>query len=614
MVLGGSGSAGAATSGTGTTGLLRTVTLAASPSFPTGQTSAKPAGIQQPEVYTGGFTAEGQTNRSYSPRTLSPTGVPIVQPTAVNGSTGLRKSFQGLDAYEERYANNGNQFTFEPPDQGMCVGNGYVLEQVNGAVRAYKTSGTPASAVTDINTFYGYPAVINRTTGVYGPELTDPSCIYDRMTNRFYVVVLTLETNSKTGALTLVNHLDLAVSQTGNPLGRYDIYKLDVTDNGTNGSPKHTSCPCLGDYPHIGADKYGIYLTTNEYPFSGSGVYGNGFNGAQIYLFDKQALARGANSVRVAQFQNTFVQNGTTKIPGFTVWPANVPDGHFQTANNGTEYFLSSIAASEAMGTGTASAIAVWRVTNSASIATGSPSPRLSNSLLNSETYVVPPRSNQKPGPIPLGSYCAVVNCFGYGTSDGTEGPLDSNDTRMQQVYYANGRLYSALDTAVQVSGNLKAGIAWFVVNPDGTPSGATMVNQGYIGVTNNNVTYPATAVNAAGMGAMAFTLVGNSYYPSAGYALMNANGVTGTVNVAAAGAGPQDGFTEYLPLNGPGTQTRPRWGDYGAAQPVGSSIWLASEYIGQRCSFATFQHDPTCGGTRAPFANWGTRISQVTP
>jgi hypothetical protein len=40
----------------------------------------------------------------------------------------------------------------------------------------------------------------------------------------------------------------------------------------------------------------------------------------------------------------------------------------------------------------------------------------------------------------------------------------------------------------------------------------------------------------------------------------------------------------------------------------------MATEYIGQRCSFATFQNDLTCGNTRAPLINWGTRIASVTP
>lgn len=40
-------------------------------------------------------------------------------------------SFDGLSFRDQRLANGGNQFSVEPPDQGLCAGNGYVLESVN---------------------------------------------------------------------------------------------------------------------------------------------------------------------------------------------------------------------------------------------------------------------------------------------------------------------------------------------------------------------------------------------------------------------------------------------------------------------------------------------------
>ena len=53
--------------------------------------------------------------------------------------------FEGLNLYQQRYARGGNQFTVEPPDQGMCAGNGYVVEAVNDVFNAYNTSGKPAT-------------------------------------------------------------------------------------------------------------------------------------------------------------------------------------------------------------------------------------------------------------------------------------------------------------------------------------------------------------------------------------------------------------------------------------------------------------------------------------
>src|SRR5438128_5021909 len=147
--------------------------------------------------------------------------------------------FEGLNHYQQRFSRGGNQFSVEPPDQGMCAGNGYVVEAVNDVFNVF-SAATGASALPnntatnivagfprnvnhtiDLNSFYGYPPAINRTTGVRGPFVTDPSCLYDAATQRFFVVVLTLNTRPN-GSFTLVNHLDIAVSQTGNPTGLWN--------------------------------------------------------------------------------------------------------------------------------------------------------------------------------------------------------------------------------------------------------------------------------------------------------------------------------------------------------------------------------------------------------
>ncbi len=603
-------------------GLVRSVAKSASVSFPAAKAMGKASGLQTPELRP--RAAEEQVRAKERASAMMAPMVSSLQPptvasTPVHGSAGLDRSWLGLTGFDQRYANGGNQFSVVPPDQALCTGGGYSLEAVNDVLRVYRSSGAAASAVTDLNTFYHYAAQYNRTTGAEGPFVTDPVCAYDHGSNRFYLTVLTLEVNSSTGALTGSNHLDLAVSKTSDPTGSWDIYRLPVQDDGTQGTPRHKACPCIGDYPHIGSDANAIFLTTNEYPFSNApGVYGNNFNGAQIYAFNKRALARGAASVTVVQFQNTSLPSSDGKVPGATVWPAQVPGTAYRTSAGGTEYFLSSIASEEAqpsMFTGMADRIGVWALTNTSSISYARPKLRLQRRLVGSETYGVPPRSSQRLGPVPLRD-CLAVNCHGIlgpGAApdpNEAEGPLDSSDSRMQQVYYSGGLLYGALDTVVKVGGNLRAGIAWFAVRPGTSPDRATVARQGYLAVAGNNVTYPALAVLGNGTGAMGFTLVGSGYYPSAAYTLFGASG-TSAVQVARAGQAPQDGFSEY---NAFGSPPRPRWGDYGAAVTSGSSIYLANEYIESRCSFAEYNRDFTCGGSRGALINWATRISKVTP
>ena len=555
---------------------------------------------------------DGGNNGNNSPR--GPLNVPQVRSSAVAGSNpGLFTSFNGLNLRDQRLANSGNQFTVEPPDQGLCAGNGFVMESVNDVLRVFDTSGNPLTGVIDLNTFYGYSAQFDRTSGLEGPFVTDPSCYYDSATQRWFQVVLTLDVDPTTGNFLGSNHIDVAVSASPDPTGSWVVYRLPVQDDGTDGTPNHGCSfgPCIGDYPHIGADKYGFYVTTNEYS-----LFGPEFKSAQIYAFSKSALAANSSSVAVVQFDTTGLVNSRNGAqPGFTVWPAIASGGQFNTRAGGTEFFLSSNAGEEASGVpgGTFSnELVTWAVTNTKSLDSSSPNLNLSNTVSSVETYGIPPQADQKVGNVPLAD-ALNLDLFGFGAPPTTqvEGFLDSNDTRMQLVSYADGKLWGALDTVVRVGGHQKAGIAYFIVNPDVGDHGqldAEVSNQGYVAVAGNNLTYPAISVLPNGQGIMAFTLVGQDYYPSAAYTSISEDG-TKSIHVAAAGLGPQDGFTEYF-IGG----NRPRWGDYGGAVTDGNNIWIASEYVAQTCTLAQFEANTGCGGTRVALGNWATRISGVTP
>jgi len=578
--------------------------------------------------------------------------------------------FEGLNLYQQRYARGGNQFTVEPPDQALCVGNGYELEAVNDVLNIFNASGqsvlpdtTSTNIVAgfprdvnhavDLNSFYGYAPAINRTTGVRAQFVTDPTCLYDAATQRFFVVVLTLETRPN-GSFTFVNHLDIAVSQTSNPTGQWNIYRIDVTNDGTNSGGVNPG-PYLGDYPHIGADANGFYITTNAYPWCC-----NGFAGAQIYAFSKAQLAAGAANVTMTHIDTFGTVNapsdaGATQ-PGFTVWPAQSPGtGSFNIDSGGTEYFMSSNAADEAThpvaGTGgnyVSNQLVVWTLSNTSSLNSASPALSLSNKVLGVNQYAIPPKQ-QQPG---AGTLAMTATPQGYCINDtitllfngrtgcwrflfGAEpahneviSTPDSNDTRMQQVMYANGRLWGALDTALNPDGGAqRAGIAYYVVNP----SSNKIVTQGYLGAAGYDFTYPAIGVTASGRGVMAFTATGNATNPSAAYAPIDALAGVGPWSVVNGGMGAaqDDGFNSYKAQVG--FPPRTRWGDYGAAAVDGNSIWIASEYIAHACDYTTWGGPffaggsgdnllGTCGGAnhgpgvRTALGNWSTRISKLTP
>ena len=535
----------------------------------------------------------------------------------------LITSFDGLNHRDQRTANGGNQFSLEPPDQGLCAGNGFVMESLNDVLRVYDRSGNALVGVIDLNTFYGYPPAINRTTGQFGPFVTDPSCYFDADTQRWFNVVLTLDVDPVSGDFLGPNHLDLAVSTTSDPTGSYTIYRIPAQDDGTQGTPNHNCAggPCLGDFPHLGADRNGFYITTNEYPF-----FEDGFHAAQLYALSKRALASGAATVSVTQIDTIGAVGGN---PGFTVWPATSPAGGYADDLGGTEYFLSSMAAEEANGNGTDNRIALWALSNSSSLNSASPAISLRNAIVPVTAYSQPPKADQKPGSIPLGE---CINDTTTRTPAGrgcwrllfakqpahneVESRLDASDTRMQQVVFANGKVWGALGTAVSVGGATKAGVAFYVVAPQITATSldGSIVKQSQFGMAGNHLTYPNVGVTASGRGVITFTLVGADHYPTAAFAGLDADNGAGPVQVAREGLGPSDGFTSYKAFVG--NPPRTRWGDYGATAVDGNNIWIASEYIAQTCTLTQWLAAPigACGNTRTSLANWATRISLVEP
>jgi hypothetical protein len=626
--------AATATSTKSVTGKTRTVRSIKSTTFTVGKTGVQ-KGVQAHELapdVTGGLekdsprgaaaAAKVTAHKGLINRHLTPAGAGAAKaqqgtPTAVvRTGPSLVRSFNGLTARDSRLADNGNQFTNTPPDQALCVGKGYVVEGVNSAVRVDTTKGH-RGGVMSLNKFLGLPSAVIRGSGttptVYGPEPTDPTCVYDSSTGTFYFVSLVLGVDRTSGDLTLKNYLYVAVTQ--NPLSSWKIYQLSATNDGSEGSVVHPHCPCIGDYPHIGFDAYGFYVTTNEYPWVGTPDY----NSAQVYAFDKRQLARRASIVYVTEFDTTGVENGRN---GFTLWPAHSPTWRdFDRGYRGTEYFLSTNAAEEATGTtaGTSNSIVIWTLRGTSTLGRSHPSASLRWADIPVRQYSQPPMATQKDGPAPLrdclnDATCVKVILGPTATPTGeTLLKLDANDTRMQQVMYSGGLLWGANDTAVKFGSDVRAGIAWYAVRPTrGANPNGVIVRSGQFGVAGQDVTYPTIGMPSNGVGVIGFTLTGPSYYPSAAYAGLSLRGRVGDIRLAAAGLGPFDDFSGYKAFD----YLRPRWGDYGAAAVDGNTVWLGTEYIGQRCTLAQYEATPFgyCNGTRAPLSNWYTRISQIRP
>src|ERR671931_335179 len=192
----------------------RQIPIGGTGSAQTGNFTPSGAGDVTNEEFAGEDGEEGPNayNGTISLSTGAGSGPTVASGKKAKSNPAFNFGFQGLNHYQQRYARGGNQFSVEPPEQGMCVGNGYVVEAVNDVFNVFSAStgasllpdntatnivsGFPRNVnhAVDLNSFYGYPPALDRAHGnVRGEFVTDPSCLYDAATQRFFVLALTLD-------------------------------------------------------------------------------------------------------------------------------------------------------------------------------------------------------------------------------------------------------------------------------------------------------------------------------------------------------------------------------------------------------------------------------------
>src|SRR5271157_3837636 len=499
---------------------------------------------------------------------------PVSAYNASIGYGGSKWTVPGLNNADSNSVNAG--IDVEPPDQGLCAGNGQLLEAVNLVIAPYDQTGAPIGPPVSLNAFFGVGA-----NALVGDFISDPRCYYDQGTGRWFVTVTDVE---DIGFITAGRSFVLiAVSTDSNLLDPFNLFAIDTSDDGLFGTPADPGClpspyeGCFGDQPLIGADANGFYISTNEF-----GLVTPFFNGAQIYAIQKSCLVTLVCSPSpLVQFGNLTIASGIAA----SVHPAQSPVAVSPPGpNNGTELFLNTL---NFNGTSD-NRIGVWSLTNTATL-NSSPNLFPQNLVLRVKPYEEPGYAQQKVGPYPQG--------MSYGDP---EEALNPDDNRMQQVYYEGGKLYSAITSTVFDCTSFVDGVEWFIVTPSFKYGALRAVLSGndYLAVKNENLIYPAVALDSAGKGAMTFTLTGPDFYPSAAFVKFNSKGPTGTVNVLAQGFAPDDGFTGYPYAPSPSNiQGAGRWGDYSAALADGGNLFIATEYIS--------------GGPRDFYVNWATSMSQ---
>ena len=149
---------------------------------------------------------------------LEQASLPSVKAVPIIGPDKGFSGFAGLTGAEQASVSG---FDLEPPDQGMCTDGNVVLEAINTAASVYDATTHKELAG---------PVYLNDFFGVAATDFTsDPRCYYDPSTQRWFVTMTDLGPPSG-----VPTDLLLAVSQSSDPTGSYNLYEIDTTGQGSS--------------------------------------------------------------------------------------------------------------------------------------------------------------------------------------------------------------------------------------------------------------------------------------------------------------------------------------------------------------------------------------------
>ncbi len=286
----------------------------------------------------------------------------------ISSSSGGAVGVKGINAVDMGISLTalGASFTdIEPPDQGLCAGNGYVVEANNGnTILVFNTSLQRQTAAIPFDTIMGLTAKGWSSGG-------DISCAYDHDNGGhwFFTEFVSASTEASGGPFSgcfngVANtcYEGIAVTEGSDPLGPYNVYYLNADYN-----PAEPGYPyLLNDFAKIAVTRDAFLLFYDEFPLENPGIGGGFFNGAQEFAFNKKALERGEPTMRFGGIPNPFftvaienmgllptpdgtcLSDNTFHMPGFTCWysviPVMPPDpSQYDNSHGGSGFMLETL-------------------------------------------------------------------------------------------------------------------------------------------------------------------------------------------------------------------------------------------------------------------------------
>jgi hypothetical protein len=519
---------------------IRGVTIAGSTATTatTAEIMARPA-IVEPEPFFDPDEFFGRPD--FSRKEVDPAGAGLIQgpgtgsnlPTVFGPRGPLAPQLIGVNANGPDSLTN---FCGTPPDTMGAVGPTQFIAFVNCNIVSYsKATGAPDGVLsTTPNTFFN---------SVRSSSVSDPHIRYDRLTQRWYLVIIDVTFPN--------NRVLLAVSDSATITpGTVWSFFFFQSANGT-----HTNC--LADYPTPGIDANALYIGVNQ--FCGASLGTASFAGADGYVVQKTSVL-GAGPIHVTAFQN--------------LADSYTPQGVDNADPGATEgWFLGG-------------SLGFWNKLNLTRVSNpGSLSPTAATTSITT--------ANQG-SPIPQPH---------SGNTGGANGRLDASDNRPFSATFRDGSLWTSMAVGTTVSASVCEGVAAGTATRDavywwelqGIPTGSTpSIKQAGIvcdtGASNPSFySYGTIMPNGQGHAALGFSIAGAATFVGAGTAGRLASDPPNTlqaINVYAPG------LAAYNPSFDSGASRGfRRWGDYSytALDPCNDmTLWTIQEYVGTANQYAT--------------------------
>ncbi|CAI5486777.1 unnamed protein product [Closterium sp. Naga37s-1] len=284
--------------------------------------------------------------------------------------------------------------------------------------------------------------------------------------------------------------------------------------------------------------------------------------------------------------------------PSFTIFPQKVAaDGAYDYRHGGTMYFGWTAvnptpgAPNETVLVANFTTMGAFAITGTSALGTSEAETVVEPhcAAVNTPPYFVPGPVEQKPGPVPLAwAMNTTMRPIGPGYVAARSVVVFPRRRQMWISFMsAFGKDMSASAVVARLRLSLRLERQW-------RPFRVFLERFKAVGVGGgNSLIQPNIALNRQGVGIMAASLTGRSFYPSAAYATLNANVDVGRINVVGAGKAPLDDYFGYL-------SDRMLFSNYMAATvDEEGNAWAAVQYV--------------AGQPRTEWSNWGTFVFKVT-